>query len=51
MPSAVALYRALGFREVPGFLGGGNPDLVDMELELFAGAADDGKSQEASGAE
>ena len=52
MPSAVALYRALGFREVQGPKRGRRaPDLVDMELELLAAAAADGYAQEAGSAE
>lgn len=35
MPSAIRMYRALGFVEVPGGGGTVTPELLDMELELF----------------
>ncbi len=39
MPSAVALYRTLGFREVPGAVEGCGPELLFMELDLLQFAA------------
>ena len=39
MPSALVLYRALGFRQVPGREGKQNLDLVDLELELASFSA------------
>ncbi|WP_051670771.1 GNAT family N-acetyltransferase [Bryobacter aggregatus] len=44
MPSAMALYRALGFEEVATVGGKTRPDLVDMELDLWAFPPVDGKA-------
>ena len=39
MPSAAALYRALGCTQAQGPEGKQDPDLVDMELDLAAFSA------------
>ena len=39
MPSALVLYRALGFRQVSGPEGKQNLDLVDLEIELASFSA------------
>ena|SRR5436190_2787474 len=44
MPSAVALYHALGFEELPARGGTSGPELLDMELDLVRFAAEDRKS-------
>ena len=44
MPSAVTLYQALGFAQLPARVGMGGPDLLEMELELARFAAQEGDS-------
>ena len=45
MPSAVVLYQALGFVEVPAKQGGIRlPDLMDMELELTGSPSEEGEA-------
>ena len=45
MPSAVVLYQALGFVEVPAKQGGIRlPDLMDMELELTVSPSEEGEA-------
>jgi len=50
MPSAVRMYEALGFEEVPAEGGTKMPDLVDMELDLVPFVAKQSGSEEAGGA-
>lgn len=50
MPSAVQMYEALGFVEVPAGGGTKMPDLVDMELDLVLFAAKKRGTEEAGGA-
>ena len=47
MPSAVRMYEALGFEEVPARGGTRMPDLVDMELDLVLFAAKECGTEEA----
>jgi GNAT superfamily N-acetyltransferase len=49
-PSAVRMYEALGFEEVPAGGGRTMPDLVDMELDLVLFVAKQRGTKEAGGA-
>ena len=49
MPSAVRMYEALGFVEVPAGGGTRMPDLVDMELDLVLFASKQSGTEKASG--
>ncbi len=47
-PSAVRMYKALGFVELPAEGGVAVPDLVDMELDLALFASQQNRSDKTS---